>query len=462
MLVHLPVPDRDACAGHQLLQGILHGIDRFDPVVQVVHLAAAIQFRRDGALYHRVAGRNDHGLDRHAVLGRGLDQREIAHSDERHVQGARNRRCRERKDVDAGAQLLEPLFVHDAEALLLVDDDEAQIRERDVFLQQAMGADDDVDFALGQCAHGLALIFLALEARKLFDEQRETGKASAQRAVMLVRQQRRGDQDGDLLFVRHRLEGRADRDFRFAVADVAAYNAIHGARALHVGLRFLDRFALVGRFFVGERFFQLCLPRRIGRERMAFGELALRVQIDQTFRDFCQRFRNARFRAHPIRAAHFGKARRRAFRCTVFGNLMHLRDGDQHAIGACIFEVQIVLRRAKYRFGAQTQILADPMHGVHDVIRDFEVRERNGNAFFDGAQLYAFGRLPVDFAIAQHAQSQLRSGEARFDAAVVNQHASASRSQPGRMHDVGGARGARRHQHHGIAGGDPFAQRLRE
>ena len=40
---------------------------------------------------------------------------------------------------------LEPLLVLDAEPLLLVDDDQAQVLERDVLLDEAVGADQDVD-----------------------------------------------------------------------------------------------------------------------------------------------------------------------------------------------------------------------------------------------------------------------------------------------------------------------------
>ena len=46
-----------------------------------------------------------------------------------------------------GAQFLQPLLVLDAEMLLLVDDDEAEILVIDALAERGMGADDDVDFA---------------------------------------------------------------------------------------------------------------------------------------------------------------------------------------------------------------------------------------------------------------------------------------------------------------------------
>ena len=47
-------------------------------------------------------------------------------------------------------ELLEPLLVLHAEALLLVHDHQAQIAELHVLREQAVGADGDIDLAFGQ------------------------------------------------------------------------------------------------------------------------------------------------------------------------------------------------------------------------------------------------------------------------------------------------------------------------
>ena len=46
-------------------------------------------------------------------------------------------------------------LVRDAEMLLLVDDDEAEILELDGLAEQRMGADDDIDGAVGDAFFGL-------------------------------------------------------------------------------------------------------------------------------------------------------------------------------------------------------------------------------------------------------------------------------------------------------------------
>ena len=62
-----------------------------------------------------------------------------------HVQRARDRRGGQRQHVELRPQLLQPLLLHDAEALLLVDDEQPEALEPDVLLQQPVSADDDVD-----------------------------------------------------------------------------------------------------------------------------------------------------------------------------------------------------------------------------------------------------------------------------------------------------------------------------
>ena len=99
---------------------------------------------------HDRVGRHDEGAHRQPVDGRGGDDREVLHPAQRHVQRARDRRRGHGQHVHLGAQLLQLLLVGDAEMLLLVDHDEAQILELHAFAEQRVGADDDVDLAVRQ------------------------------------------------------------------------------------------------------------------------------------------------------------------------------------------------------------------------------------------------------------------------------------------------------------------------
>ena len=99
---------------------------------------------------------------------------------------------------------------------------------------------------------------------------------------------------------------------------------------------------------------------------------------------------------------------------------MHLRDRHQHAIGAGIAQIEIVLRRAQDRLGAQAEVLSDAVDRVDDVIADLKIGKRDGHAFFDGAHLDALGRCAEHLAIAQDAQAQSRHRESRLDRSVVD------------------------------------------
>ena len=59
------------------------------------------------------------------------------------------------------AELLDLLLVRDAEALLLVHDQQAEIAELHVLRQQPVRADDDVDLAGGEVGERLLLLGLA-------------------------------------------------------------------------------------------------------------------------------------------------------------------------------------------------------------------------------------------------------------------------------------------------------------
>ena len=58
------------------------------------------------------------------------------------------------------AHFFQPLLVHDAEAVLLVDDHQSQIFELDILLQQPMGADDDIDLPLAVSLRTCAISLL--------------------------------------------------------------------------------------------------------------------------------------------------------------------------------------------------------------------------------------------------------------------------------------------------------------
>ena len=150
VLVHLAVSGAHARLGDQLGDVGRDRGDRVNPVVHVEDLTIAQELAADRGADLRIRVGADKGQDRLSLLGRSLEDRHLADAGDRHLEGTRDRCGGHRQDVHVGAQGLEGLLVFDAEALLLVDDDQAELLEGDGAGQQRVCADHQVDFARGQ------------------------------------------------------------------------------------------------------------------------------------------------------------------------------------------------------------------------------------------------------------------------------------------------------------------------
>jgi hypothetical protein len=82
--------------------------------------------------------------------------------------------------VHLGAQRLQALLVAHAEAVLLVDDDEAEVLEAHVGVQQPVRADDDVDRAALEPPRRHLRFLAGAEARQRLDAHRPVGEAVAE------------------------------------------------------------------------------------------------------------------------------------------------------------------------------------------------------------------------------------------------------------------------------------------
>jgi hypothetical protein len=150
VLSHLAVPDADLRLGHDLAQVAGDVVDALHAVVHEVDLSAAIQLAEDGLADQAFVELGHVGLDGQALLGRRVHRRHVADATQRHVQRPRDGRRRQREHIHLAPHLLQALLVGHAEALLFVDDDQAQVLELHVLLDESMRADDDVDRAVLQ------------------------------------------------------------------------------------------------------------------------------------------------------------------------------------------------------------------------------------------------------------------------------------------------------------------------
>ena len=148
LVLHLAVGDDEAHPRAQAAQALGRLVDRLDAVVQEERLPAARVLAHERLLDELLVVLADVRLDRPAALRRRLDDRDVAQAGERHLQRARDRRRAHRDDVDAQLELAQQLLLLDAEALLLVDDDQAEVLRADVAAEQPVRADEDVDRAV--------------------------------------------------------------------------------------------------------------------------------------------------------------------------------------------------------------------------------------------------------------------------------------------------------------------------
>jgi hypothetical protein len=154
--------------------------------------------------------------------------------------------------VDIGLQLLEALLVADAEVLLLVDDQQAQVLEVHVLGEQRMGADHDIDLAAVDAFLGGLGLLCRDETGKLGNPHGQAGKTRLEGRVVLARPQGRRHDHGDLIARHHRHEGRTQRNLGLAETDVAADQTVHGPARAQVLDDLLDRLFLIVGLLIGE------------------------------------------------------------------------------------------------------------------------------------------------------------------------------------------------------------------
>ena len=229
-----------------------------------INLAAALQFVLDGALHQLVVVSGDRSLYRNTIFRRRLDHAHVPQADHGHVQRARNGRGAHGEHVHFFFELLQPLFVAHPEALLFIDDHQAEVAELQVFGEQPVRADHDVHFAGLDALDDLLLLPGAAEAAQHLDVDRERGEALLERLEVLEDEHRGRRQYHHLLVVAYCLEGGAHADFSFAVADIAAQQPVHRLAGFHVALDVAGGLELVFGLVVLERIFKLALPLAVG------------------------------------------------------------------------------------------------------------------------------------------------------------------------------------------------------
>ena len=185
-------------------------------------------------------GLHHDGLDRLTSRGELGQRGDVQVAEDRHRHGARDRRRRHHQDVRRGLGLGgDRGSLLDAEAVLLVDDDQPEIGGLHLLLQQRVGADDDAGLSRGDVeqrraprsgGHGAGD---EREPRGLARSAQAAGldevaEHRPQRPRVLLREHLGRRQEHGLAAGVDDLQHRAHRDQRLAGADLALEQPVHG------------------------------------------------------------------------------------------------------------------------------------------------------------------------------------------------------------------------------------------
>src|SRR6266404_7271828 len=94
---------------------------------------------------------------------------------------ARYRRGGQRENIGVETEPFQAFLVFDTEAMLLVNDNQSELRERHVGAQKAMRADNHVDLSRLEISENRRLLFRRLKATQGFDVHREIRQTFAER-----------------------------------------------------------------------------------------------------------------------------------------------------------------------------------------------------------------------------------------------------------------------------------------
>ena len=241
-------------AGFAVLFGIRRGevelglvvLWSFDDWIDDVRLMATLDLvaKKLPYVFGALVG-NLFGDDGCAARRKLVEYAEVEVSIKRQGKGARDGCCSHDQNIRLGGIwfLHEAETLQNAEAVLLVDDDHAQVGKVDFFFDQSVRSDDEIGFAMEDAAAGeLLLVFVerageqddAIAARRFFEQL-------ARGEVMLRGEDLGRGHERGLTAIFYDDEHGLQRHDSFAGADISLKQTAHGRWLAHVGDDFAER-----------------------------------------------------------------------------------------------------------------------------------------------------------------------------------------------------------------------------
>ena len=209
-----------------------------------------------------------------------------------------------------------------------------------------------------------------IESRHAPDVYAERFHARFYRFVMLGSEYGGGRHKRDLLTLRDHFERDTERDFGFAVTDVAAKQAIHNFALFEVLYSFRRGGELVFRLDVTESVFELGQKRIVGRVRVSAGVEPFAVKVGERERHFVYGFFYAFFDPREFAAADMVKGRFAAGR-NVPRQRIHIFDGNVQFVLARVRNERVVVADSAHVEFDDSLHFAHAVNFVNDVIARF-------------------------------------------------------------------------------------------
>ena len=190
---------------------------------------------------------------------------------------------------------------------------------------------------------------------------------------MLIGQYGCGYKHSHLLAVGTCLEGRTHCYLRLTEAHIATHEAVHGLRALHVGLHVLRGLLLVGRILIEETGLQLVLHVAVGAVGKAFLVLTTAVELDEVAGYILDVGLCALLHALPCTSAQCAHAGRLAVSATVLRHLVERMDRDEDHIVILIDDLDDLLPSVTIGDAQQAAKASHTVVNVHHVVAHLEL-----------------------------------------------------------------------------------------
>ena len=269
--------------------------------------------------------------------------------------------------MHVGFEGFQLFLVGNAEMLLFIDNQQAEIGERNAFCKQCVRADDDADFAFRDAALDLCRILGGHHARQLGHLHRQALETLGERAEMLSCEQSGRHHDGHLCAGHGNCECGTQRDLGLAEADIAADEPVHRLSCRQILKNIGNGAKLVVGFGEREAGAEL-VPRAFrGCHRNGIAHAPFGGNADEFACHVAYTLLHARLARLPACAAQF--VERHTLRLAAeAGEKFDVLDGKKQLFAAVVDQPETVMRCGADAKRFQPIIAADAVILVHDEV----------------------------------------------------------------------------------------------